>query len=332
MNQHRNQDSHGQHLKVGFLLAPSFTLLALTGFIEPLRQAADVGDRSRQVWCSWSIMNHELTPIRSSCGLQVIPWEHFRDPRDFDYIILVGGLLDKLDEIPPQLTDYIKKALRLKVPIIALCTGSFILAQEGLMNQKRCCVHWYHYQDFRRRYPETLPVIDELFVEDQGIITSPGGLATTDLALFILEQNFGAEKIRKVLRHMILDWNRPMDHPQTPYLKDYADIIDPRVRRAVFYMEQNMTFVLSTEQVAEEAGVSARQLERLFQIFLRESPASYFRKLRLRHANWMLRNTRRSITEIAMECGFSDNSHFAKRFKNFFGISPGRARRAATDE
>jgi transcriptional regulator GlxA family with amidase domain len=106
----------------------------------------------------------------------------------------------------------------------------------------------------------------------------------------------------------------------------YQEITDPRVRRAVFYMEQNLSAMVTTEDVAGEVGISTRQLERLFQVFLRESPAGYFRKLRLRHANWLLHNTQRSITDIAIECGFSDSSHFAKRFKEFFGHSPGQAR------
>lgn len=314
------------HLRVGFILAPDFTLLAFTGFIEPLRQAADVGDRSRPIWCSWSIMSHDATPIKSSCGIQVAPWEEFRDPMDFDYIILVGGLLGSLDQVSPALTAYMKQAVKKNVPVIGLCTASFILAEAGLMNGRRCGVHWYHYQDFKNKFPEVLPVIDELFVEDRGIITSPGGLAVTDLALYTIEKYFGAERVVKTLRHMILDWNRPIDHPQTPYMHDYQDITDPRVRRAVFYMEQNISAMVATEDVAEEVGISTRQLERLFQVFLRESPAGYFRRLRLRHANWLLHNTRRAITDIAIECGFSDSSHFAKRFKEFFGHSPGQAR------
>ncbi|MDL2260367.1 GlxA family transcriptional regulator [Deltaproteobacteria bacterium OttesenSCG-928-K17] len=314
------------HLKVGFTLAPDFTLLAFTGFIEALRQAADVGDRSRPIWCSWSVMSHDLSPIKASCGIEVTPWESFQDPAGFDYIVLVGGLVDSLEKVPDSLMDYLRKAAAKKVPVIGLCTASFILAEAGLLKGRRCGVHWYHYQDFKGKYPEATPVIDELFVDDAGIITSPGGSATTDLALNLVEKYFGPERVMKILRHMILDWNRPVDHPQTPYMNDYQDITDPRVRRAVFFMEQNISSAVSTEDVAEQLAISTRQLERLFQIYLRESPAGYFRKLRLRHANWMLHNTRRPITDIALECGFSDSSHFAKRFKEYFGFSPSQAR------
>lgn len=313
-------------LKVGFILTPDFTLLAFTGFIETLRQAADVGDMSRPIWCSWSVMSDNLAAIKSSCGVAVTPWETFRDPREFDYIVVVGGLVSSLGEVSNEFIGYLKRAARYKVPLIGLCTASFVLARAGLLDGRRCGVHWYHYQEFKKNYPNAFPVIDELFVEDQGVITSPGGSATIDLALKLVEKYFGAERVVKILRHMILDWNRPVDHPQTPYMNDYQEITDPRVRRAVFYMEQNISSPVSTEEAAEEVGVGARQLERLFQVFLHDSPAGYFRKLRLRHANWLLYNTKKSITDIAFECGFSDSSHFAKRYKEFFGYSPGHTR------
>jgi transcriptional regulator GlxA family with amidase domain len=212
------------------------------------------------------------------------------------------------------------------VTIIGLCTASFILARAGLLEGRRCCVHWYHFQDFRQSHPGAFPVYDELFVEDGGVITSPGGTASIDLALYLVSRRFGTDRAVKVLRHLILDWNRPMDHAQVPYLGDSLELIDPRVRRASVLMERNLSLPLSTGQLAKEAGVSPRQLERLFTTHLRDSPAGYFRKLRLRRAHWMLHHTSLSITDIALECGFTDSSHFAKRYKEFFGASPSRGR------
>ena len=322
----QNSRNQGPQLKIGFTLAPEFTLLAFTGFIETLRQAADVGDRSRPIWCSWTVMSHDLELIKSSCGVDVKPWAVFQDPRQFDYIVLVGGLLTGLSRLPGPLLTYMTEAARKGVPLIGLCTASYIFAQAGLLEGRRCGIHWYHYQDFKKRFPNVVTVIDELFVEDQGITTSPGASVAIELAMHLVGKYLGPERVMKALRHMILDWNRPVAHHQTPYLNDYQDIVDPRVRRAVYYMEQNINSPITCEEAAGEAGISTRQLERLFQIFLRESPAEYFRKLRLRHADWLLHNTRKSVTNIALECGFADSSHFAKRYKEFFGFPPGQAR------
>jgi transcriptional regulator GlxA family with amidase domain len=300
--------------------------LAFSGFIEALRHAADVGDLSRHIWCSWTVMSHDSTPIKASCGLEVRPWETFKNPREFDYIVLVGGLVNSLSNVPPQLTEYLKQAVQAGVTLIGLCTASFLLAQSGLLNNRRCCVHWYHYQEFRDHFPDALPVIDELFIEDKGIITSPGGTASIDLALYLVARHFGNDRVVKVLRHLILDWNRPMDHAQVPYLGDSIELIDHRVRRATIYMEKNINTILSTDQVAKEVGISNRQLKRLFLTSLRDSPMGYFRKLRLRRAHWLLHHTNISITEIALECGFTDSSHLAKRYKEFFGYQPSQTR------
>ena len=319
----------GNKLKVGFALAPDFTLIAFSGFLEALRHAADLGGRSRPIWCSWTVMSRDLEPVKASCGLEVRPWETFRDPAEFDYIVLVGGLLQSLPAVPEELRDYLLRVARDNVPIIGLCTASFILAKAGLLDGRRCCVHWCHYQDFRADNPSAIAVYDELFVEDGGIITSPGGTASIDLALYLVSRRFGAERAVKVLRRLILDWNRPMDHAQAPYLGDSQDLIDQRVCRASVLMERNISLPLSTGQLAREAGVSPRQLERLFTIHLRDSPAGYFRKLRLRRAYWLLHHTSLSITSIANECGFTDNSHFAKRHKEFFGASPSQGRESS---
>jgi transcriptional regulator GlxA family with amidase domain len=133
---------------------------------------------------------------------------------------------------------------------------------------------------------------------------------------------FGDERVVKVLRHLVQDWNRPMTHSQVPYLGDSLEITDKRVRKAADFMERNLSIPLTTAQMAREVGVSARQLERLFIASLKDSPSGYFRKLRLRRANWLIHHSDMTITAIALECGFNNSSHLGKRYKDFFGHSP----------
>src|SRR4051794_3173332 len=80
-------------LRVGFVLAPNFTLTALSNFVDVLRLAADEGDRSRPIACAWHVMDSSKRPIRSSCGLTVDPTSALLDPQDLDYVVVVGGLL-----------------------------------------------------------------------------------------------------------------------------------------------------------------------------------------------------------------------------------------------
>jgi transcriptional regulator GlxA family with amidase domain len=79
------------HLSVGFVLMPQFTLLPFSAFIDALRLAADEGDKSRQINCQWTLMAPNLDPISASAGVTIKPWETYRNPADFDYIVVVGG-------------------------------------------------------------------------------------------------------------------------------------------------------------------------------------------------------------------------------------------------
>lgn len=314
-------------LSVGFILVSDFTLIAFSGFLEVLRQAADEGDRSRQVNCSWTVMSRDLTPITSSSGVQIVPWEQFRDPRSFDYIVIVGGLLFKTKSYDPFILNYLKKADLHGVNLVGLCTGSFHMAAAGLMKGRKACVHWYHFQDFIEAFPESAPVTDELFIIDRNKLTCPGGSSVIDLALWIIEKHLGKERVIKCLRHLLMDWGRSHNHPQTPFIKDYSSISDPRVRKALFFMEQNLSGSLTLDDIAIHINTGVRQMERLFKIHLQKSPLACFRDIRLAYGRWLLRNTEKSVTEIAYECGFADSSHFARWFKERYQLTPAAIRK-----
>jgi len=314
-------------LSVGFILVPEFTLIAFSGFLEVLRQAADEGDRSRQVHCTWTVMSRDLTPVTSSSGVQIVPWELFKEPRSFDYIVIVGGLLPKNNSYDTVILNYLKKADLQGVNLVGLCTGSFYMAAAALMKGRKACVHWYHFQDFIEAFPESAPVTDELFIIDRNKLTCPGGSSVVDLALWIIEKHLGKERVIKCLRHLLLDWGRPHNHPQTPFIKDYSSISDPRVRKALFFMEQNLSRSLTLDDIALHINTGVRQMERLFKIHIEKSPLSCFRDIRLAYGKWLLRNTDKSVTEIAYECGFADSSHFSRWFKNRYDLTPAAIRR-----
>jgi transcriptional regulator GlxA family with amidase domain len=103
-------------------------------------------------------------------------------------------------------------------------------------------------------------------------------------------------------------------------------VSEPRVRRALLLMEQNLTRPIAVAAVAQELGVSVRQLERLCMEHVGMGPASLYRQLRMRYANWLIENTDRSVTEIAIEAGFADCAHFSRQFKDTYGLSPSTRR------
>jgi transcriptional regulator GlxA family with amidase domain len=313
--------SSSTHLSVGFVLMPSFTLLPFSAFVDALRLAADEGDQSRQINCQWTLMGHSLEAITSSSGVTVQPWETYRDPADFDYVVVVGGLLDNSLQGSQHVIDYLQQVDAAHVPIIGLCTGSFAMIRAGLMDQRRCCVSWFHYKDLTDRYTNVTPIADQLFVDDGDRITCAGGAVAADLAAYIIERHLGQNWARKSMRILVMDSPRPANAPQ-PQPGGYYQVNNRLVGRALLLMEQNLSRPLSTDEIAARVDISKRQLERLFISETNDSLQKFYRKIRLRYGLWLLQNTKRLITDIAQECGFADTAHFSRAFRVIFDKKP----------
>lgn len=310
------------------MLAPDFTLSALSLFIDALRLAADEGDGSRPIRCSWSVMSPSERPLRASSGLLLERTDPLSQPHNFDYIVIVGGLLHTRREVDPEVVRYLRSAAEAEVPLVGVCTGSFVLARAGLMQGYRCCVSWYHVQDFEAEFPNHQPVADRLFVVDGPRITCSGGTGVADLAAFLIERHLGRSTSQKAMHVLLMQYGRPGAEAQ-PHRPVAEPIRDNRVRRAVLLMEQNVAKPLSVEVIAAKLSVSHRQLERLFKLETGRSPGAVYRELRLRHARLLIENTDLSMTEISDATGFCDSAHFSRQFKQLFSLSPLAARKAA---
>ncbi len=316
-------------LSVGFILTANFTLLAFAGFVDALRIAGDVGDRSRQIRCRWSLVGPDLRPVRSSCGIAVSHTETFADPTRFDYLVVVGGLSsDDLNHDPATLA-YLRRAAAQGVPLIGVCTGVFMLAKAGLLDGYRCCVHGYHDREFEQEFPNTRAATDEIIVVDRDRLTCAGGTAVIDLAALLIERHCGRDRALKILPHLVIDEIRAPDHAQLPMVDDDFQVFDNRVRKAVFIMEQHMNNPPAIGHIAGRVGSSVRQLERGFRRDFGVSPQTYYRTMRLKHGRWLLTHTTKSVMQIACDCGFADSSHFSRCFKRAYRQVPSDLRRRA---
>lgn len=318
-------------LKVGLVLLPRFTLTPFAAFTDVLRLAADERDRSRQINCRWTVMADSLRPVKSSCGVEVTPFETFRDPKEFDYIAFFGGLRDHEKPEEKPVIDYMTRASEAGVPIIGLCTAVFSMIRAGLMEGRRCCVNWLHYQEMLEEFDNVIPDASQLFVVDGNRITCAGGAGAADLAAWLIERHLGRALAHKSLRIMLLDDARPgsASQPQPPLA---GRVANPRVARAMLLIEQNMSDPLEIDEIAARVHISRRQLERDFREETGISIAAFSRRLRLCYGLWLVLRSRRSIIDISLECGFNGQSHFATLFRKEFDISPTEARRLSAEE
>jgi len=313
-------------LKIGFVLTPRFTLTSFAGFIDSIRLASDDVDKSRQINCQWEILGNPNELVISSCGLQVKPGSAMTEPERFDYIAIVGGLLHGGQKVLPGTYSFLRLAARKRVPLIGLCTASFILARAGLMEGYEACVSWLHKDEYEREFPHLKVQSNQMFVVDGDRLTSAGGTSVVQLAAYVIEKHCGRAQALKSLRILIEDQPLPSGtwQPEAVLTKQAQD---PLVRRAMLAIEQNYSDAEPITGIAEALGVSTRKLERHFLADVGLSPGDYRFRLRLTRAKWLVEHTNRSMTEIGYECGFNDGSYFSRAFKATFGILPTDARR-----
>jgi transcriptional regulator GlxA family with amidase domain len=316
----------GPRLSVGFILAKRFTLCALANFVDVLRLAADEGDRSRPIMCEWSVLSDTLNAVPSSCGITVQPTERLGDPAKFDYIVVVGGLLEEIPNISAAYTEFLQRAASAGVPLVGLCTGAFILHRAGLMDGYRACVSWFCHTDFLEQFDGLSPVSDQIFIVDRDRLTCAGGASSAHLAAYLVEKHVGRAQASKSLHIMIIDDALQPEKPQPGMPLDLRTE-DPLVKRALLIMQQNIDTPLSVTEIAKRMGNSKRQLERHFRTALGSSPQAAFLGVRLSLARHLIETTEKSVAAIAVECGFCDSSHLSRMFRRRFASTPHEIRK-----
>lgn len=310
-------------LKVGFVLMNHFTLAPVAGFVESLRFAADKSFRSQQIFCQWDWMTCNDQPVTASCGMPVLPTKPLDLKERYDYVVVAGGLLHGTRNPPEWLMDSLRSLYTAGVPIIALCSGSFVLGNAGLLDGHRCAVHFSIRDEFMFRFPKATALIDKTYVDDGRIITCPGGPAI-DLATHLIRRHCGQLRANKSIEYLLIEGSK-----KTP---SAADVDSGRressvyqnalLHRAISFMREHLDANISLKEVAKHVGTHQRQLHRIFIANTNTPPANYWRKLRLEHARSLLADTSMNITSIGYECGFSDASHFILWFRKFYGETP----------
>jgi transcriptional regulator GlxA family with amidase domain len=258
----------------------------------------------------------------------VLPWSELRDPERFDYIVVVGGLLHGGQKVAPGTLPFLRAAAHREVALVGLCTGSFVLARAGLLDGYVACVSWFHREDFASEFPNLSMVTNQMFVVDRDRLTCAGGTSVVHLAAHLIQKHCDRASASKSLRIMIEDQPLPPTTLQPEAVVTHP-AHDSMVRRAMLLIEQKMGRPDHLVELLPTLGMSVRQLERRFVADIGITPRQYRLQLRLARAKWMIEHTDLSVTEVGLECGFGDCSHFSRAFTSHFRTTPSRLRRAA---
>ena len=306
-----------------FLLLDRFTMMSFAGAIEPLRLAnRTAGQRLYE----WSLLGEAGAGAAATCsngsrltldaGLIEVP------PGD---TVLVCGGIDVAQNATRPVLAWLRREARRGVAIGGLCTGAWILAEAGLLDGRRATIHWENHDGFAEAFPQ-VDLFRSIFVADGNRMTAAGGTSSVDLMLRIIATEHGDELAATVADQLIYTTIRTAEDSQRLSIPTRIGVRHPRLAAVIERMEANLEDPISPAVLAAEAGMSTRQLERLFRRYLNRSPKKYYMETRLARARNLLMQTGMSVIEVALASGFGSPSHFSKCYRAQYGSTPYRER------
>lgn len=304
-----------------FILVEEFSHLAFSCAVEPLRIANLISGRTLY---EWSFASENGTTATCSNG-SVTLVHHALDalPRANHLFVLSGIHMDR--HVSPSLLAALRRERARGAPIGALCSGAYILAAAGFLNGMSAAIHWDYHDSFMEAFPD-VHLVRHVFVPDARHVTASGGTATADLMLHMIEQAHGHDLSVAVSDMMVYSGARAATGAQRVSLQSRRGMRNAHLARAVKRMQDSIEAPVSPTLIAQELGISVRQLERLFGRFLNASPKKYHMEMRLERAQHLLVQTEQSVIEIALACGFESPGHFTRVYRTAFGVTPSEQR------
>ncbi len=300
-----------------FLLLDSFTMIAFAGAIEPLRIANRAAGRTLY---EWRVVSARGEPVTASNGVPVACDGGLTELGSGNTIIVVGGIDVKRAITRPVLT-WLRREARRGLAIGAVCTGAQVLAAAGLLDGRRCTIHWENRDSFEEDFPD-IELTGKVYVIDRDRYTAAGGAASTDLMLSLIARRHGADLANLVADQMIHTSIRSDRDAQRLSIPTRIGVRHPKLSEVIARMEANIEEPISPTVLARQAGMSTRQLERLFRRYLDRTPKRYYMDLRLGRARNLLMQTDLSVINVALACGFTSSSHFSKCYRALYQTTP----------
>jgi transcriptional regulator GlxA family with amidase domain len=262
--------------------------------------------------------------VRASNGIELHPEGDLEFASGLRTVVVCSGTeVQRFDS--RGAFSWLRRMARNGADVGALCTGSYVLARAGLLDGYRCTIHWENLAGFAEDFPD-IEVTSELFEIDRGRFTCSGGTASIDLMLNMIARQHGHELAAAVADQVLHERIRDHHDHQRMSLPARLGVRHPKLLAVIEMMEKNLEEPLSRIELARSAGLSTRQLERLFRKYLNRSPARYYLELRLDKARLLLLQTNMSVIDVALACGFVSASHFSKCYRDFFGRTPRKER------
>lgn len=317
-----------------FLVVPQATLLDITGAYEVFTQATEY-IAQHEINTSFTYKLHTLSISKkkniTTSGGMVIHCEENISGIDYPIdTLIVPGVPNALADVytlPPGVLQWLHKQSVTARRICSVCTGSFFLAATGILDNRKATTHWEKCDSLQKRFPVVKTDANSIFVKDGNVYTSAGISSGMDLALALVEEDYGKTLAVDVARQMVLYLKRPGSQSQYSTVLNYQKTDYQPVVEACEWIQENLQQVVTVENLAALVLMSPRNFARVFHRETGITPARYIERLRIEAACRYLVDTSLSLKEIAALCGLGSYDNMRKVFVKHIRISPADYRR-----
>ena len=313
----------GSAFEIVVLLTPHFNMAATVCFLDPFRAANYLEGRPVYRWSLVSVGGGEL---QASNGMTIATGALAQLGDAQPGMVIVSSSWTPERFGGPPIRPTLRRWARSGVPLGALDTGAFLLADAGLLDGRRATVHYEHIDALSELHPK-VEVSEELYVIDRDRLTCCGGIASTDMALQVLRATAGEALANAAARYIFHDRLRQPGEKQSPSKAEPLGSMAPaKLKAAMSLMENRAEETATIAEIADGVGLSQRQLERLFESCVGLTPVQYYRDIRLDRARGLVTQTEMPLYKVAVACGFESPEHFSRAYRNRFGLPPRRDR------
>jgi AraC family transcriptional regulator, transcriptional activator FtrA len=277
-------------------------------------------------WYTYSVAAAEPGPLRAAGGVSVVV-DHGLETVESADILILPGWRGVTEQPPTDLLDAIRAAHARGARLVSICSGAFVLAAAGLLENRPAATHWRYADQLRDMYPRVQVQPDVLYVDDGDILTSAGSAAGIDLCLHIVRSDYGAHVAASVARRLVVQPHR--DGGQAQYIPDAIrpKRETPTIAAAMDWALTHLHQPLTVTQLAHHARLAERTFLRHFQAEVGTTPHQWLVRQRLHRAQQLLEATDDSIELVARKAGFGSPESLRAHFRRTLRTSPATYRR-----
>jgi transcriptional regulator GlxA family with amidase domain len=258
--------------------------------------------------------------MSNGVGLKVDP---LPDPVPrHDTLVVAGGPGARAAVDDPEVVDWVARASRGAKRTTSVCTGAYLLAAAGLLDNRRATTHWAFSDGLAKAYDKVEVDPDPVFIHDGNIWTSAGVTAGMDLALALVEEDLGPDVALTVARLLVIFLKRPGGQSQFSGALAAQQATRPALRELQGWIAGHLDEDLSVPALARRANMSERSFTRAFRREVGETPAAYVEALRVEHARALLEGGAESLETVARSAGFASAEVLRRAFHRRVGVSP----------